>query len=754
MIHEAAPSATAWYFHDSPARLDDPNSPIPTATSSQQSAPPDKIKHDVDPVFAVTSSMLGSLAPSATWQAFSPADVYNMDKAVKEYNLRAKDLVESNIIQNDNIEDSRQETSRFQGKVSVGLDRLYEVNFGTMKLDPIYWPRLRLSSNVHRSTWFFTSTLGPIHPQWEEALESAFQEIKPYADTYLAELEAAKEVPEAIDRLCLPIKLKQGGHEYKCRVVFSVCLTESAAEEDEVRRASTSSQSSTSSMNQKYYASPVAHVYLEPGLLSFIPSTPTPAQLISALLDGETPTLLWFSARRGFNWNLWKKNKNLGDKPSDDPQYVPEPVSQLVLVLHGIGQKMSERVEGFNFTYAVNMLQINMNKCIRDPNVQRHIPDRKGRILALPVNWRRRLNFDEFTEGHSNDSVRLKDIMMTSIPTVRKLVNEILLDIPYYMSRHKNLFLTAAVKEANRLYDLFISHNPKFQEYGTVHMLGHSLGSVMGADLLNFQNHRFKKNMDDAASQDSMNLDSSSTSTDSFSNNELRTHESFSRMDPEKMQLHFSTYNYFMAGSPLPLFLLMEGATVQSRDMYDESHPGHTGRYPFGCFEVRNIYNVMHHSDPVSCFLGPLISKHYCNLIKMPDLPTRKRLKPVSEPAPSLFDNLSKKLTFGKSKESSENEVQVEDEDGESLFNAVVELENRDFDKEYKGERNVYALNENGQVDWVIPLTASFDNQYISMLTAHSGYWDNTDFACMIVLECFRKRGKENTLDVYQAVRK
>lgn len=727
------PVATKWYFHDSPTQLDDPNAPIPTAL---QGPPTSNNISDaaLDPVFAVTSSVLGSIAPSSTWQAFSPADVYIMNNAIDQWNARQADLRESQL--------SNSNENTFKGKVAVGIDRLYEVNFGTMNLDPIYWQRFRVSSNVHCASWFFCSTLGPIDPQWEQVLEQAFLEIEPWTETYLAELEAAREVPEAIDRLCVKVLLKQGTHKIKCRVVFNVCLGDDVSGPEE-KNNNSAEQAPQKSWKQKYCVSPVAHVYLEPGLLSFIPSSPTPAQLISALIDGETPAQLWFSARRGFLWEQWKKHKNLMDRPSDDPHFVPEKVTQLVLVLHGIGQKLSERVEGFNFTYAVNILQINMNKCLSDSNVLRHIPEKHGRILALPVNWRRRLNFDEFRDQNTGcESVHLQDIMMRSIPTVRKLVNDILLDIPYYMSRHKNLFQTAAVKEANRVFDLFIRHNPDFETIGTVHMLGHSLGSVIGADLLNLQDHRSH-----VSSKDSLYLDHDGSQTSTSS---LEEENDASTPSPERLQLHFKTYNYFMAGSPLPLFLLMDGANLQSRRLFNQQHPSHEGRYPYGCFEAHNIYNIMHHSDPVSTFLGPLVSKHYNSLLKVPDLPTKKRLRPVSDPVPGIFDTISAKLPrFSKSKQPVQPEKEAEDE-----VMPIVELENRDFEKEYQGETNMYAVNENGQVDWVIPLTASFDNQYLSMLTAHSGYWDNLDFACMIVVECFRKPGRDNTLQVYRAVRR
>lgn len=67
-----------------------------------------------------------------------------------------------------------------------------------------------------------------------------------------------------------------------------------------------------------------------------------------------------------------------------------------------------------------------------------------------------------------------------------------------------------------------------------------------------------------------------------------------------------------------------------------------------------------------------------------------------------------------------------------------VELEVRDFEHEHQLEERLYLLNDNGQFDWVIPLMGTLEKQYISILTTHSGYWDNKDFARMVAIECVR----------------
>lgn len=52
-------------------------------------------------------------------------------------------------------------------------------------------------------------------------------------------------------------------------------------------------------------------------------------------------------------------------------------------------------------------------------------------------------------------------------------------DIPYYLSNHKHKMISALVTEANRVYRLWCRNNPKFGQKGRVHLIAHSLGSVM-----------------------------------------------------------------------------------------------------------------------------------------------------------------------------------------------------------------------------------------------------------------------------------
>lgn len=83
----------------------------------------------------------------------------------------------------------------------------------------------------------------------------------------------------------------------------------------------------------------------------------------------------------------------------------------------------------------------------------------------------------------------------------------------------------------------------------------------------------------------------------------------------------------------------------------------------------------------------------------------------------------------------------------------TIELETHDFRSEARAERIFGMLNDNGGLDFVLaPLGGWVDNEYVSMLSAHSGYWERKDFARVIIVETGREDDK--TVDWLSAQRK
>ena len=78
-----------------------------------------------------------------------------------------------------------------------------------------------------------------------------------------------------------------------------------------------------------------------------------------------------------------------------------------------------------------------------------------------------------------------------------------------------------------------------------------------------------------------------------------------------------------------------------------------------------------------------------------------------------------------------------------TLEKQVIKMETHDFRIEGRAERVFGMLNDNGGLDFVLaPLGGWVDNEYVSMLSAHSGYWDRKDFASLVIVETGREDWK------------
>ena len=155
----------------------------------------------------------------------------------------------------------------------------------------------------------------------------------------------------------------------------------------------------------------------------------------------------------------------------------------------------------------------------------------------------------------------------TSIPTVRTFVNKVLLDIPFYFSKHHDMMERSVLLEMNRLYRLFVQRNPDFERQGgRVSILGHSLGSMLAADILKDQPTQVPPLCETA------------------------THD----IHNTSRHLLFNVRHFFCIGSPLPLLFYMNGARLVARrrsaEDYEDATSDQVGQ--MGCLAVESIYNV------------------------------------------------------------------------------------------------------------------------------------------------------------------
>lgn len=261
-------------------------------------------------------------------------------------------------------------------------------------------------------------------------------------------------------------------------------------------------------------------------------------------------------------------------------------VDHLVLCVHGIGQRLSQKIDSVNFVHDINMfrklmkqlfatsvdLQMKLNpqyssllkhsmnesKKKNDSNdsngkyISRH--DRKiidsiknnPRIQVLPVLWRQEIAFGMTPQDRkSPNDVTLQDINVDGVASLRNVVGDVIIDfLLYNNSVYRDQIVETVVKQLNKIYKDFCERTPEFADKGKVSIIGHSLGSAIGYDIL-----------------------SKGTSL-----------------------LDFKVKNFFTLGSPVGLLQLLNRSPITQDSITADS-----------------FYNIFHPCDPVSYRVEPLI---------------------------------------------------------------------------------------------------------------------------------------------------
>ena len=393
-------------------------------------------------------------------------------------------------------------------------------------------------------------------------------------------------------------------------------------------------------------------------------------------------------------------------------------VTDLIFVVHGIGQKLSQRMESFHFTHAINAFRREVNVEVGNKEVKARFRKDMGGIMVLPINWRHSLSFEEggYRDGPGDPAVNefnLADITPETLPNVRNIVSDVMLDIPYYMSHHQPRMIAAVIREANRVYQLWCQNNPGFAETGRVHIIAHSLGSVMAVDILSRQPTTMPQHLSDPT-----NVDLAAEQLNHFL---------------------FNTCHLFLAGSPAGFFLLLKKAQLLPR--IDRPSPsasddptantlsicGEQGQY--GCIAVDNIYNIINPYDPVAYRMNAAVDAAHSASLKQATIPSA---------TPGWFGVGSK--SFG----STTNTTKIAP--ALPRLPSNMEMETHNFTREEIAEKRMLLLNDNGQIDFFLRYGGgTFEIQYLTMLGAHSSYWVLKDFVRMVVTECGREVGREGT---------
>ncbi|KIW81872.1 hypothetical protein Z517_04898 [Fonsecaea pedrosoi CBS 271.37] len=644
--------------------------------------------------------------------------------------------------------------------VPVGVSRLHLVEMPDLVMKPIYWSPINDTSSVIRATWFYKDSMLPVPADVANRLEVGYEYIKPFGPAYQEELQACIDNGASAE---MKVVYKLWPNEPKSSRPSTATDMKESNENDRQRKGSkdlpeiiqNAAADPRNTPDKRLFATHSV-IYtdarnaqiLKPNLLPSITQNRRP---LSSLRKGRQ---IGVAVVRGFDRKAWLKihpdpkmdvkaahakvgaymsqsgdattrGRRMSCAACEHDSKAPK-VTDLVFVIHGIGQKLSERVDSFHFTHAVNGLRREFNVELASEVVKGNLRHGTG-IMVLPVNWRLTVSFDEDVkaapEGTEN-KYALKDITPDTLPAVRSIISDVMLDIPYYMSHHKEKMTSAVIREANRVYRLWCRNNPGFEDYGRVHLVAHSLGSVMAMEILSQQPTRLGKDI------------------------------KFDPKRPSEKMFEFDTTNIFSCGSPSGFFLLLHNSNLIPRKgrgkpgiKGDDRQPGIASEAKYGCLAVDNIYNIVHRNDPISYLQNASVDELYA-----------KSIQPAVIPSASVgfMTRISHSLRWASgstgdpySAIASPSRPQL------TQMPSTVELETHNFTREEVAEKRMYLLNDNGQIDWFLSAGAGpLEFQYLNMLSAHSSYWILQDFVRFLVVEIGREPGRSHTLPALRAVKR
>ncbi|KAK8086147.1 DDHD domain-containing protein [Apiospora phragmitis] len=623
--------------------------------------------------------------------------------------------------------------------VPVGVSRLHEVTLPALQMKPIYWSPINDIAAGQRATWFYKDTMMPIDIAVANQLEAGYRELKPHTETWRDELRCAVEVgPDGEEKVSHRLWPKEMDEAAKSKVppepvipsnpfCAARCFRGEAAAEGNLLPSSNEDNYIQNQSHRKYDQYHVIYKDKDYAFLlkpSLKPSAYYGRRPVAKIAKGIT---VGIPVVRALLLVPFQESTGPGVCPGCKTEKERGQVTDLVLVAHGIGQKLAEKVESYHFTHAINAFRRAVNLELGSDAVRAVLREGQNGIMVLPVNWRQKLSFEEGGPMKVDDKADympegfgLKDIEPPTIPAVRSMISDIMFDIPFYMSHHKPKMIAALVGEANRVYRLWCRNNPGFSEKGRVHIIGHSLGSAMALEILSWQ----------------------PTVTPS--------------LDPGKemslQHFEFDTKNLFLVGSPSAFFLLLErGALIPRRgrrkpgadpaDTGSSAVVGEAGQ--FGCLAVDNVYNILAREDPVAYFLNGTIDPKYAASLKTAYVPSATT---------TLFQSV------GNAVRSFPGGAGQQPGAGQAAAGAAAAVAARaevhDFTREEVAEKKAFLLNDNGQIDYFLRSGGGpLELQYLNMLSAHSSYWANHDFIRMFCMEIGRKPGKANTLPAMRAMK-
>ncbi|ORZ04631.1 DDHD domain-domain-containing protein [Absidia repens] len=265
---------------------------------------------------------------------------------------------------------------------------------------------------------------------------------------------------------------------------------------------------------------------------------------------------------------------------------VKENSDHLVFFLHGMGQQYEEygRLEHHVLTMQNNTEQI----------LQQQYPERNIRIRYVAIEWH--------SVVHALVDTKMEQATLETVPKVRLAINDWLMDCLYYFSKpYGQCIIDTVCQQCNDAYRQHVTDWPDFESNnGQVHMVGFSLGGIIGYDIASMQ----WKESEDGPAPWHMPPSSPSPSPTSQPNHDpfllMNKPNLYQRRTPDLQVpvLDFPLRCLFTCGSPVAAALIFRGLDY----MYY--------RPPLRT----KMFNVFHPFDPLGYRIEPMLSQAYTSV--------------------------------------------------------------------------------------------------------------------------------------------
>uniref|UniRef100_A0A8C3CJY8 DDHD domain containing 1 n=1 Tax=Cairina moschata TaxID=8855 RepID=A0A8C3CJY8_CAIMO len=451
---------------------------------------------------------------------------------------------------------------------------LYEVDVVNAECYPVYWNQTE-KIPVMRGQWFIDGTWQPLEEEESNLIEQEHlnrfrgQQLQESFDMEVSKPVDGKEVLYYLPPFSLPSLFKWRGYKENSD---AACLK---------RKRSQAIHSLKLSRNHVDWHS-VDEVYLYSDA-----TTSKIARTVTQKLGFSKASSSGTRLHRGY-----VEEATLEDKP---PQ-----TSHIVFVVHGIGQKMDQG----RIIKNTAMMRDTARKI-----EEKYFSNLATHVEFLPVEWRSKLTLD----GDTVDS-----ITPDKVRGLRDMLNSSAMDIMYYTSPlYRDELVKGLQQELNRLYTLFCSRNPEFEEKGgKVSIVSHSLGCVITYDIMTGWNpvrlyEQLLQKEEEELEESWMSYEEQRLLEELYITKQ-RLREIEERLQGLKAStisktpvLKFKVENFFCMGSPLAVFLALRGIRPGNSGSQDHILPRTI---------CNRLLNIFHPTDPVAYRLEPLILKHYSNI--------------------------------------------------------------------------------------------------------------------------------------------